>query len=58
MYLKLGILAGMALSQGGGSFSLMSPSVYKFICGINPTDLAPSIEEVSDVNKKTFLKQA
>lgn len=57
VYLKLGILGGMALCQGGGSFALMSPSVYKFMCGINPADLAPVIDEVSDVNRRTILKQ-
>ena len=57
MYLKLGILGGMALCQGGGSFAVMSPSVYKFMCGINPADLTPVIDEVSDVNRRTILKQ-
>ncbi|XP_019853033.1 PREDICTED: uncharacterized protein LOC109582636 [Amphimedon queenslandica] len=57
IYLKLGILAGMALCQGAGSFPVLCPSVYKFMCGTNPTDLAPTIDEVSDLDKRTLLQQ-
>lgn len=56
MYLRLGIIAGMCLT-GGASFNVLSPSVYKFICGANPSEIVPDIEEVFYNEVKTFLEQ-
>ena len=57
MYLRLGIIAGMCFTQGGASFNVLSPSVYKFVCGANPSEIVPDIEEVYDYEIKTFLEQ-
>ena len=34
VYLRLGILAGMALTHEGGSMNVFSLSVFKCICGV------------------------
>ena len=47
----------MSLVHGGGSFPVLSPSVFKFVCGTSPADITPGIEEVHDMNTKTFLEQ-
>ena len=47
----------MALCHGAGSFPVLCPSVYKFMCGTNPTDLTPSIDEVSDLDERSLLQQ-
>ena len=49
IYFKFEILAGMALCHGAGSFPVLCPSVYKFICG--------TIDEVSDLDERTLLQQ-
>uniref|UniRef100_A0A1X7VWQ3 Uncharacterized protein n=1 Tax=Amphimedon queenslandica TaxID=400682 RepID=A0A1X7VWQ3_AMPQE len=46
VYLKIGILAGMASTHGGGAMNMLSQSVSKYICGVDPTDLRPEIAEV------------
>ena len=47
----------MSLVHGGGSFPVLSPSVFKFVCGTSPADITPGIEEVHDMNTKTVLEQ-
>ena len=56
MYLRLGILARMALIHGGGSLNVFSESVFKFICGVDPTDLTPTIDEVPDTETRNILE--
>lgn len=57
MYLKIGILAGMALTHGGGAMNMLSQSVFKYICGVDPTDLRPEIAEVGDCNIRAILQK-
>ena len=57
MFYKLGILAGMALAQGGGLFPVISKTTWKYICGTSIADLEPSIDEVSEISKRTFLEE-
>ena len=50
--MKLGILAGMALSQVGVRFPVMCNSVMKHICGTHITEIEPSITQVADPSKQ------
>ena len=52
----MGILAGMTLTHGGGSFAALSQSVFKFICGVNLTDITPAISEVPNHSTQMFLE--
>ncbi len=56
MYYQLGVLAAMSLVHGGGSFAILSSTVYNYICGMNPSDLIPNIDEVPD-ETRGILKQ-
>jgi hypothetical protein len=57
VYRRLGMIAGLCLSQGGWSFNVLALSVFKVICGVSPSDITPSIEEVNDATIKNFLEQ-
>lgn len=57
IYLRLGIIAGMCFSQGGGSFNVLALSAFKFICGVSPSEITLNIEEVFDPTIKNFLEQ-
>lgn len=52
---KACILSGMCLAQGGGSFSVFCPSVFKFLCNVDPLSLDPTIQEVPDQNTRELL---
>ena len=55
VYRRLGIIAGMCFSQGGGSFNVLALSAFKFICGVSPSEIVPNIDEVYDRNIKIFF---
>ena len=57
VYLRLGILAGMALTHGGGSMNVFSLSVFECICGVAPADLKPDICEVADHDIRDVLEK-
>ena len=53
----MGILLGMGLIHGGGPMRLFCSSVFNFLCGINPTDIIASTDEVSDIDVREFLQE-
>ena len=57
MYSRLGMLAAMSLIHGGGAFRLFGPTVFNFLCGMNPADLIAGISEVPDPSLREILKQ-
>lgn len=57
VHLRLGILFGMAIAQGGGSLPVLSHSVFKFVCGVDPADLSPKVSEIANADTRTILEQ-
>lgn len=46
VFFPLGQLSSMSFLRGGSSIRLFSPSVYNFLCGMNPCDIIVSKEQV------------
>ena len=55
MYFKLGQLAAMSLLQGGAALRLLSPSVYNYLCGIQPNEIIVEIDEVAEEGIRNLL---
>lgn len=47
----------MALVHGGGGFNIFCSTVYNFLCGIKPSELIASPDEVPDASIRMLLKQ-
>ena len=47
----------MSLVHGGGAFRLFSPTVFRFLCGMNAADLIAGVDEVPDSSIREVLKQ-
>ena len=47
----------MSLVHGGGAFSIFCPTVYNFLCGMKPSDLIASVDEIPDSSIREILKQ-
>ena len=47
----------MSLAQGGSGFSYLCPSVYQYLCGIKPTDISVSVDDIPDYEVKNAVQQ-
>ena len=47
----------MSLVHGGAPLPIFSASTYEFLCGKDPTEIKPTITELSQASDKTLLKQ-
>lgn len=57
VYSRLGMLTAMALVHGGGALRLFCPSVFHYLCGMNPTEIIVSLDEISDEFINGVLKK-
>lgn len=57
IYSRLGTLVAMALVHGGGSLRLFCPSVFSYLCGMNPTDIIVELNEVADISVRNVLQK-
>lgn len=47
----------MCLVQGGTAIRLFCPSVFSFLCGMNPSDIVPQIEEIPDRKVQDIMNE-
>ena len=45
---SIGMLVGMAITQGGSGSPFFAPSMYHYICGRDVRSISPSLQEVPD----------
>ena len=57
MYCRLGQLAAMNLVQGGCAFHVLSPSVYRYLCGTKLEDTTVQIDEVCDAETVLLIEE-
>ena len=51
------MLAAMCLLHGRAPIKVFAPSVYKVMCGANPSDIIVDINEVPDAEIQTLPKE-
>lgn len=56
MYNKIGQLTAMNLVHGGGPINIFCPAVYSYMCGMSPSDIIVSSDEVPDKKTRDFLE--
>ena len=48
---------GIHVSHRGGAFRLFGPTVFNFLCGLNPADVIAGVSEVPDPSIRKILKR-
>lgn len=56
-YNRLGQLAAMSLLQGGSGFSVLCPSVYKYLSGVKMGCIDIAMEEVHDYEIMSMIEE-
>ena len=57
MYSKIGKLIAMNLVHGGGALNVFCPAVYSFMCGMSPSDIIVSSDELPDEMIRDYLEK-
>ena len=57
LFFIIGQLASMSLVQGGSGFNVLSPSVFKYLCGVNLRSIDVQPEEVPDPNICAIIEE-
>ena len=47
----------MCLIQGGAAIRIFCPSVVSLLCGMNPSDIVPQIEEIPDKEVQDIMNK-
>ncbi len=47
----------MTLVYGGSAIGILSPSVFHFLSGVNPSDIVVSLDEVPDQELRSVLEK-
>lgn len=53
----MGQLMAMSLVQEGSGFPYIAPPVYEYLCGAELSTIDPTIEDVPNLEVKSFIEE-
>ena len=56
--MKVGQLMFMSFSQDGSGFPFLSPCIYEYLRGVDPSDIKITIEDVGDYEAQKMLQDS